>query len=316
MKKLLLALLFCLASALPALADTYAGPTTFTAAGTLILGTTNGGTVIVTATGSPSGAAFTIQGSSDASSVAPASATWTALPACPVGGGAAVTSISGTGKWAVNVAGMTRVQVNLSALSGGSIIFTMEGGPAVNCQTGAGGSVTLPPSFFGSGSVSHSAVTTAYTAGELFALNTTGNAAPTQITVTATAGGSGFITHAILRDSGTGATAPPGYTIYLFKAAPTTTGLVDRSAYVAPYAADYTGSAYLGSLSCSAFAKTNDSTAQWQSECSSSNLFLGALPFQALSGQTYVDALFAVNGAYTPISGETLTLLVETTRDQ
>lgn len=177
--------------------------------------------------------------------------------------------------------------------------------------------VTQPPSTInGSGSVSHSAVTTAYAANQLFVLNTSSNAVPTQLTVTATNGGTGFITNAVMQDSGTGATAPPGYTVYLFSAAPTTTSLVDRSAYISPYAADITSGAYLGSLTCAAFTKTNDSTAQWVSQCTTSNGVIGPLPYKALSGQVYVDALVAVNAAYTPIASETLTVLLSTTRDQ
>jgi hypothetical protein len=130
MKKLFVALLGALlATASPALADVYAGPTTLSAAGTLVLGVTNSGSVIVTAVGSPSGASFTIQGSSDQASLPPAQANWTALPALPVGGGPAVTSMSAAGKWCVNAAAMTRVEVNLSSITG-SLTFTMQAGPA------------------------------------------------------------------------------------------------------------------------------------------------------------------------------------------
>lgn len=186
----------------------------------------------------------------------------------------------------------------------------------------AGGAVTLPPSFVNNngspGSVAHSAVTTAYTANELWALNTTGNAVPVQIPVTATNGGTGNILHALCSMSGTGSTAPPGLIVYLFRAAPTTTSLVDRSSYVGPYAADITSGAYLGSISCASFAATNDhgTTGPWFSEGTASNILAGGMPYQALSGQAYVDGLVAVTGAYTPIASEAVTIVLSTTRDQ
>ena len=142
MKKLFAALAL-LALLLPsiAFADVFAGPTTLSAPGTVVLGTGGSASVVVTATGSPTTPAFTIQGSSDdPTKVAVGAATWTSLVAVPVGGGAGVTSMSGTGKWTVGSAGMARVQVNLSALAAGSIIFTMEGGPGTSVVVPSSGS--------------------------------------------------------------------------------------------------------------------------------------------------------------------------------
>lgn len=165
----------------------------------------------------------------------------------------------------------------------------------------------------GSGSVSHSAVTTAYAANQLFANNTSGNAAATQITVTGTAAGTGFITHALIASSGTN--LPPTETLYLFSAAPTTTGLIDYSAYLGPYLADVTGGSYIGSLTCSNWQKTNDASAKYYSECSTSNASASAMEFQATAGQTYIQVLEQVGGAYTPLSGETHTYLLSTVRN-
>ena len=182
-----------------------------------------------------------------------------------------------------------------------------------------GNGVLLPPTEVGKlGTATHSAVTTAYNTNTLFANNTTGNAVATTIQVTATTGGDGFVTRAYMDDSGTGSTAPGGWTVYLFSGTPTTTGLVDRSAYVGPYAADLTGGIYLGSVNCASFTKTNDSTFQWWSECTISNGVASVLPYLAVSGQNYVNALFAYTGSasYTPISSEALTLVLSTTRSQ
>ena len=198
----------------------------------------------------------------------------------------------------------------------GTIGNTTFGATLPTTPSIAGGSGVLlsPSNIGGTGTVTHSNVTTGYTANQLFALNTTGNAVATQITVTATAGGTGYITDAKVLDSGTGGTAPPGYTFYLFSASPTTTGLVDRSAYVGPYAADLP--TFLGALTCASFVKTNDATAQWQSSCSGDNNIIGPVPYKTVSGQTYVFALAAVNSTYTPIASEALTLIISATRDQ
>lgn len=170
------------------------------------------------------------------------------------------------------------------------------------------------PDFTGTGSVTKSSATTGYTVGELFNHATSGPATITPIQVTPTAGGSGYITHAHMEDSGTGGSAPPGYTIYLFSAAPTVASIYDYQAYVNPYAADITAGTYLGSLTCSSFAKTNDSTAQWTSPCQSTSSMTPAMFVQALSNQTYVDALVTVNGSYTPIASEVLTIVFNISR--
>jgi hypothetical protein len=242
-------------------------------------------------------------------------------PLSTTGGGSSggtVTLAAGTA-----LAGAFNVYQGGSAVATGNALFVQPGTGASFSVTGtfwqATQPVTLPPSSInGSGSVTHSAVTTAYAANQLFLNNTTGNAVPMQVTVTGTNAGTGFITHAMCETSGTGATAPPGFKVYLFSAAPTVTSLVDRSAYVGPYAADITGGLYLGAVSCAAFSETNDNatTGPWFSEGTTSNSVLGPLPFAAASGETYLFGLVVLTGAYTPISGEKFTLLLSTARDQ
>lgn len=230
----------------------------------------------------------------------------------------AVSSFTANSAGQGNLAGLTGVRFCGSTVATGTAAVTIRPnvGVATIMQDNPNWSVLLPPSNInGSGAVTHSAVTTAYAANQLFANNTTGNAVPTQITVTGLAGGTGFITKAEVEDSGTGASAPPGYTVYLFSGLPTTTGLVDYSTYIGPYAADITAGNYLGSLTCASFVKTNDATAQWHSGCTTSNTIVGPLPYKATLGFA-VYALVAVNGSYTPISGETLTFKLSTTRDQ
>lgn len=153
MNRLVAALL--LALALVSGADTAraafppASPTVLTAPGTVFFNIGGTQTVTLTVTGSPVGATFAIQGSSDQNPAT--SATWTTLQAVAVGTGSVVTSMSGTGKWQVNTAGMTAVRVNLTALSSGNVSFLLygDGGLAVIASTnssgggGGGGNVNL-----------------------------------------------------------------------------------------------------------------------------------------------------------------------------
>jgi hypothetical protein len=206
---------------------------------------------------------------------------------------------------------MTRLAVGLLLLLAAWLC------PAVAAEQNCGGGSTFAygcTSYNGSGSTTHSVVTTPYgTGGQLFANNVSGDAVASQITVTGMNAGTGLISKGIIQSSGTN--APPTVVLWLFSAAPITTGLVDGSTYVGPYAADITGGNYIGSLTCSTWNKTNDASAQYFSECTVSSLALSVLPFRAVAGQTYLYALEEINGAYTPLSGETHTYLLSTLRD-
>lgn len=178
-----------------------------------------------------------------------------------------------------------------------------------------GGALSVQSSINGSAVVTRPANTTAYTGSQLIANNTSGNVAPTPLTVTSPGAVSGKITAAWAVSSYTGSSAPPTQYWHLYSsAAVTVASLKDGSAYLGPYAADVTSGYYVGTLACGSWQKTNDATAQWLSPCSSNNAMIPALPFKALSGQTY--ALLETGGAYTPLSGEVETLLVSTDRDQ
>lgn len=171
----------------------------------------------------------------------------------------------------------------------------------------------------GKATVTRPANTTAYTGLQLQANNTSGSVVPAQVTVTGANAGvtasTGYVTGGKCQTSYTGASAPPTQTWWLFSALPTVSGLIDGSAYIGPYAADVTGGIFVGALVCSSWQKTNDGTAQWFSPATTSNTVTGPLPFQAVSSQVYLDVLLETNGAYTPLSGEVETLLVNTARD-
>lgn len=191
--------------------------------------------------------------------------------------------------------------------------------PSASLPLPVGGTVAINTvaTVNGSGAVTRPANTTAYTGSQLIASNTSGSVAPTQITVTGTAAGTGKIVAAFAASSYTGGSAPPTQYWHLFaNSGVIVSGLADGSAYVGPYLADLTSGYYLGTLTCAAWQKTNDGTAKWFSPCSTNNAVIGALPFKALAGQTYLYALVETGaGGYTPVSGEVETLLVSTDRD-
>lgn len=164
--------------------------------------------------------------------------------------------------------------------------------------------------FNGSGSTTHSAVTTAYTGNQLFALNTSGNAVATPIVINGAQPGQALAIKALIYSTGTN--KPGTSTVWLFSAPPTTAGLVDYSPYLGPYLADLQANTYIGNLTCSAWQVTNDGTAKYFSECSGSSLLLTtAQPISAYQSPLTIYALEEI-GAYTPISSEKHTYLIST----
>jgi hypothetical protein len=162
----------------------------------------------------------------------------------------------------------------------------------------------------GTGSTTHSAVATPYTGGQLFALNTTGNAAASPIVINGVPPGQSLAIKALIYSNGTN--KPGTSTLWLYSQQPTTTSLVDRSAYVGPFAADLAANIYLGNLTCANWQATNDGTAQYFSECSGSSLMLTtAQPVPSQVSQVTIYALEEI-GAYTPIASEKHTYFIST----
>lgn len=166
-----------------------------------------------------------------------------------------------------------------------------------------------PNGYNGFGSITRPANTTAYSANQLFAANTGGDAVATQVPVLATASGDNYIVGARIHTTGTGASGAT-FNVYLYSNPPTSTALHDGSTYVGPYAADLTS--YLGTLTCSTMVATNDATPQYYAECKVSNAIASAIRFTGFSGSTTLYALVAVTTGYTPVSGEKLTLALAT----
>jgi hypothetical protein len=162
----------------------------------------------------------------------------------------------------------------------------------------------------GTGSTTHSAVTTAYTGNQLFVNNTAGNAVASPVTVNAVPPGQALMIHAMIFSTGTN--KPGTSLLWLYSAPPTTTALVDYSSYNGPYLADFQANIVIGSLTCAGWQVTNDSSAKYFSECSGSSLMLNtALPEATQSPQDTIYVLEEV-GAYTPISGEKHSYLIST----
>lgn len=85
---------------------------------------TNGvGTAVVRVSGSGTGVAAIVQGTSDR-----ASATWSTLPISAVGG-ATNNAIAGTGLWRVDTTGLATIRVHLTAVTG-SVSISISGAPA------------------------------------------------------------------------------------------------------------------------------------------------------------------------------------------
>lgn len=98
-------------------------PTAFSAAGDLTFVTNGVDSVVVRVSGSGTGIAANIQGTTERGS----SPTWTNLPAEGMGSPSAL-SIAGTGLWRVNTAGLAAVRFHLTAVTG-SITVAMSGSP-------------------------------------------------------------------------------------------------------------------------------------------------------------------------------------------
>jgi hypothetical protein len=156
--------------------------------------------------------------------------------------------------------------------------------------------------------LTRTANTTAYSANETVCQSTSSACTPLIISIANSAAGRGLINRISLLKSGSG-TTNANFTIWLFSAAPTLTTPTqeDATAYTGPRAADMPN--YIGNAVCSSPVATSDTTSQVWYDCTLSNPnTAGALDFQAVSGQVYIEALISVTGAYTPASAETFTV--------
>lgn len=179
---------------------------------------------------------------------------------------------------------------------------TIGGTPTV-VQGTAGTSPWLiaPPSnILASASFTRPADTTAYASGDLVANSTTaGSVAAMQFTVARIAAGSGMIRRARIRKTGTSITNAQ-FRLHLYSAAPTASN-GDNGAWLTDNAANY-----LGSFDVTLDKAFTDGAAGNGVPVSGSEI-----NFALASGQK-VYGLLEARGAYTPASGETFTVSLET----
>ena len=142
-KRFLASLLFMLAAGSAAFAQTYPvtnptyiptaqAPATACTAACDIYFTLNGVTdTTVQITGTFTGLTAAVRVSNQTPDVSNASATWTTASIVPFGGGTPVSSVSGTttGMWTLNTAGLTRLNVHVTAISTGTVTVSVAGTP-------------------------------------------------------------------------------------------------------------------------------------------------------------------------------------------
>ena len=163
-----------------------------------------------------------------------------------------------------------------------------------------------------SATVIRPANTTAYASGQAVCASTSVNCTPLQVTVAGATGATGTIGRVWLLKSGS-ATTNASFNVSLFSSAPIVTSVHDASSYVGPFAADVGN--WVGDCSCTTPTPTSDGTAQQKYECIPTSP-TSLNQYQALGGQTYVDAMIWTAGAYTPASGETFTVYANSYRDK
>lgn len=104
-------------------------PQTFTTTGNYTYAVSGIATVTMRVSGTCTGLVSTVQGSNDATN-------YTSMSITPVAGGANVSSVTGTGFWRINSAGLSRVRLNITALAA-SCTVAMAGTEGTGVPTAA-----------------------------------------------------------------------------------------------------------------------------------------------------------------------------------
>lgn len=251
--------------------------------------------------------------------------------------GAAVTAtqITAPGVFQVDVTGATNVRVRASAYVSGTptVVLAASASPGltqvvnpgrlvdsgggdvsdtINHAVRVSGAIGGLTGFGQSATVPRPANTTPYASGQAVCASTSSNCTPLQVTVAGATGATGTIGRVWLLKSGAG-TTNASFNVSLFSSAPTVTSVHDASSYVGPFAADVPN--WIGDWSCTTPTPTSDGTAQQKYECIPTSP-TSLNQYQALGGQTYVDAMIWTAGAYTPASGEVFTVYANSYRDK
>lgn len=148
--------------------------------------------------------------------------------------------------------------------------------------------------------------TTAYSAGQALCTSTSSVCTALSFAVGRAANGTGIIHGVKLMKSGTSATNA-SFTVELYNATPTLTGIHDASTYSPAWADRAT---YLGYATCSSPVANGDN-AQFNCQLSNPN---GTMAFVSDSASS-IYAVIQVNAAYTPASGEVFQVTISVLRD-
>lgn len=214
---------------------------------------------------------------------------WFTLGFVPVPAGINATSITAAGQWLVQIAGLLKMRIRVSAYTSGSA--------QVLIRAVGGVSDYKPISTMVKANFTRPSDTTAYAAGDAV---TDSTSAPTIMTFDACAranAGSGVITHAVFQDSANQSTKG-SFELWLFhttvtpdndNAVFTPTDAENRTFVgVIPFTLPYVGDATSGANGNAVYMGTVDRP----------------LPFVCDSGDDNLYGLLVVRSAYTPVSAE------------
>lgn len=112
-------------------------PATFTTTGDYVFNVAGVSSVTLRVSGTCTSLVAAPQGSNDATN-------YSTLPAAPVGGGASVTSITGTGFWRLNTAGMNRVRLHITTLAASCTVAMTGTAAASQPDAGVTAASTVP----------------------------------------------------------------------------------------------------------------------------------------------------------------------------
>lgn len=193
---------------------------------------------------------------------------------------------------------------------------TVAGSASLPAGTNVIGEVGGITNVLNSASLTRPANTTAYGSGQVVCA--TGPTCFVQVPLSSATSATGTIGRVMLATVASGSAAASGkFVIYLFSAAPYTTGLSDQSSYAGPYS--YTSNDlqnYIGSFSCNTASPTNDANSQNFYECAPNSSGTGGNQYKTVSGQSYVYAVIATNGTYAPRSAEAFTVYANSYADK